>query len=193
MLLGIAGKIGSGKSRVAALLEERGWRTLDLDVVAHDALEACRDAVLREFGTTNRRELAAVAFSDAAALRRLEDITYPWIETEARRWLDSETDRPAAIHAINLHKTDLVKDCDAILWVRCPRCVRRRRVVARDGRPWSELKHRFRAQRGLNPKLLPCDAEIYSVRNSGNDASLVDALDRVLERLFRKADRGGAS
>ncbi len=189
-LIGITGKTGSGKNHIAELLEKRGWRTLDLDLVAHQSLEILAERIeeslgpgLLSDGKIDRRELGRRVFSNPALLELLEKITYPWIEKETRRWIAEKPDIPAAIHAINLHKTSLPEDCDAVIWVNAPAGKRRKRVMKRDNRPWKELKGRFRSQNGLNPKLFSSRAEIYRVRNSGNDASLNASLDRILSRL----------
>jgi dephospho-CoA kinase len=177
---------------VARLLEERGWRTLDLDIVAHRALEEKTREIVDLFGDNvlvdghiDRKALGRLVFSDEESLKRLEAVTYPWIEEKTREWIAEDEDIPAAIHAINLHKTKLHEECDAVIWVSAPRRVRRKRVAKRDHRPWKELKSRFRSQKALNPKVFSQHAEIYSVRNSKNDASVNASLDRVLRRLKR--------
>lgn len=188
MVVGIAGKTGAGKNRVAELLERRGWRTLDLDRVAHRALAVLADRLEGELGPglkdetgkVDRKELGQRVFSDPARLALLEKITYPWIEKETQKWLAEEPHTPAALHAINLHKTDLVERFDAIIWVDAPAYLRRRRVSARDGRPIRELKGRFRSQKGLGPGLF---------RDRGLTTFVVvnDAGPEILERQVSEA------
>ena len=202
MLIGIAGLIGSGKSHAAAKLEERGWRTLDLDLVAHRVLEGSANEVeaalgpglLTEDGKVNKPTLANIVFSSPDHLARLEAITYPRIERETLNWIDQPDPRPAAVHAVNLHKTALPELCALIIWVYAPFIIRRRRVISRDSRPWSSLKARFRSQKALNPKLFSGRAETYSVGNCGNDKRLEAALNRILGRLQTySAEREGNS
>jgi len=190
LLIGVAGKTGSGKNYVAGLLEQRGFRSLDLDLVAHRALDTLADTIEGELGPglirngiIDRKELGQRVFSSPERLALLEHLLYPRIELETKKWISEEPETSAVIHAVNLHKTSLVKECDAIIWVKASALKRRKRVISRDNRPWNELKGRFRSQNGLNPKLFSSDAEIYSVRNSGNDVSLNASLDRILRRL----------
>ena len=191
LLLGIAGRTGAGKNLVASLLEKKGWRTLDLDVVAHQVLNSAADLVHAEFGPglvddqgmVDRRVLGAKVFDQPHLLRKLESITYPLIEEKAKAWIAEGLGIPAAIHAVNLHKTAYLKRFDAIIWVHAPRFIRRKRVMAREGRPWSELKGRFKSQKGLNPKLFSSHAETYRVRNSGNPKRLERRLEEILRRL----------
>ncbi len=191
MIIGIAGKTGAGKNYVASILEQKGWRTLDLDPVGHRALDALSAEVeerlgpglLSSDGSVNRRLLGERVFGSPQALQLLEGITYPWIEKQTRLWLEEQPDIPAAVHGVNLHKTSLVKDCRFILWVSAPLRTRRQRVMRRDSKGWKELLGRFRSQRRLGPKLFSRNAEIYKVRNSGNDRRLRRQLNRILSRL----------
>jgi len=190
-LIGLAGKIGSGKSYVADILQRRGWRVLDLDTVAQRALKVFKDEIVQAFGSDilvnghiDRKRLAAKVFTGPRCLEKLEAITYRWIEDETRRWIDLEPAVPAVIHAVNLHKTSLPKICDAIIWVKASRHIRKHRVIQRNHQSWERIKGRFDSQKRLRPKLFAPHAEIYSVRNSGNDASLNSSLNRIFRRLY---------
>ncbi len=191
MVVGLAGQTGAGKNYVAERLEELGWRTLDLDIVGHRVLDEMSGEIEKQLGPgilgpegkVDRRKLGERVFSRPDLLAVLESITYPRIEALTMEWIAESPDIPAAVHAVNLHKVDLYKKLDAILWVHAPRRIRKKRVMARDNRDWKELKGRFEAQKGLNPKLFSTDAEIYSVRNSGNRRSLDRQLERILRRL----------
>lgn len=186
-LIGIAGKIGAGKNAAAAILESCGWRTLDLDDLAHQILDTVSDDMAARFGTSvmqpdgkvDRQALGAIVFRDEQNLLALEEMLYPQIARETRQWLTENPSIPAAIHAVNLHKTELPELCDAIIWIDAPQWIRRRRVCRRDGRPWKILKQRFERQKSLNPKLFLSRAETYIVRNSGNFRTLQRRLEKI--------------
>jgi dephospho-CoA kinase len=94
-VIGIIGKIGAGKSTVAALFGARGARVIDADRIAHGVLTepAVIAEVLARFGAgvlaadaaagrrIERRALASLVFGPgpehAAALRDLEAIVHP--------------------------------------------------------------------------------------------------------------------
>jgi dephospho-CoA kinase len=101
-VLGLTGGIGSGKSTVASIFEELGAEVIDADLLAREIVEPGQPAladivqsfgadILRPDGQLDREKLAAIVFSDAAALGRLNAITHPRIhermqaEVEARR------------------------------------------------------------------------------------------------------------
>ncbi len=97
MVIGLTGPIGCGKSTVAAMLGELGGVVIDADALAHEVtapgqptLVAIRDrfgeAVFRSPGLLDRAALAAIVFSDPAALHDLEAIIHPAVRSivEAR-------------------------------------------------------------------------------------------------------------
>src|SRR5437899_241879 len=87
-IAGITGGLGCGKSTVARLMEQHGFRRLDSDaimrervLVAPDVVAALRAhfgaAVVAPDGTVNRAALAQRVFEDDAELRWLEELTHP--------------------------------------------------------------------------------------------------------------------
>jgi len=102
MRVGLTGGIGSGKSTVAAMLREAGAAIVDTDAISRGltlAAGAAMPAIAREFGADyvdadgalDRDRMRALAFSDAAAKRRLEAILHPLITAEALAQADAAT------------------------------------------------------------------------------------------------------
>jgi dephospho-CoA kinase len=94
MRIGLTGGIGSGKSTVAGFLREAGAAIVDTDAISRGltlAGGAAMPAVEQQFGADfvtadgalDRDRMRALAFSDAAAKRRLESILPPLITAEA--------------------------------------------------------------------------------------------------------------
>jgi dephospho-CoA kinase len=88
MIAGITGGIGCGKSTVARLLEQRGFRRLDSDELVRekvlrdpDVIAALRKRfgsdVLLSDGAVDRAALAHRVFVDEFELRWLEELTHP--------------------------------------------------------------------------------------------------------------------
>ena len=106
--IGIAGGIGSGKSTVTAVLERLGIKVIDTDVIAREVVEPGKpawQALVDAFGSAvtgddrsiDRKFLAAVAFPNPTALRRLNWITHGAIGLEVMRQLDECRDSHYAV------------------------------------------------------------------------------------------------
>lgn len=86
----IIGGMGAGKSTVRKVLVEQGLSFIDLDQVGHEVLrwdtvkaelvETFGEDILGQDGEIDRKALAAIAFDNAIATRKLNRITTPRIE-----------------------------------------------------------------------------------------------------------------
>lgn len=157
-LVGLAGGIASGKSKVAGLLEELGAGRIDADRLGHEALldpavmarirEEFGDAVFDSRGAVDRKRLGALVFratpDSTTALDRLESITHPVIGRLVRHEL--ERLRRAGFQVVVLDAPVMFRSgwdrwCDRILFVEAAPELRRERAVAR-GWPEGELDRR---------------------------------------------------
>src|SRR5207302_385776 len=106
LVVGLTGGIGSGKSTVSALLEDRGAVVVDADRIAREVVAPGGPAyqpvvdrfgpgVVTADGAIDRPALAAVVFADPSARADLEAITHPVVgATMAERLTDQAgTDR----------------------------------------------------------------------------------------------------
>ncbi len=115
LLVGLTGGIGSGKSTVARMLEERGAVVFDADVLAREAVAPgtpAHDAVVERFGSPvllpggdiDREALASIVFADPAARRDLEAIVHP----EVRRLFAEGCERYAGSDAVVVFSAPLL-------------------------------------------------------------------------------------
>ena len=181
----LGGGIGSGKSAVRALLEERGIRTIDADSVGHKILEPGAEAfdpVAAEWpevvkgGRIDRGRLAALVFSDPEELRRLEAITHPLIFGRIKRSVEG-FDRPVVVE-IPLLKADLGQGWGRMV-VDADDKVRLRRAVAR-GLERGDVLARMRSQPSRGEWLAVADIVIP---NHGSLRELEETVDRVVSLL----------
>ena len=100
LTIGLTGGIGSGKSTVAALLEELGAVVIHADVVGHEVYlpqtegwrrvtAAFGNEILKPDQTIDRQKLGAIVFRDRAALEQLNAIVHPLIYAEVERRIRS--------------------------------------------------------------------------------------------------------
>lgn len=109
-IIGLTGGIGSGKSTVARLLEEKGATVVSADTVGHELYLPGRPAwqeivdvfgreVLTEDGTIDRKKLGAIVFSNPRDLEKLNGITHPRIKGVLREKL-SDLEKQGAYLAV---------------------------------------------------------------------------------------------
>ena len=193
MVLGLAGKSCAGKNLLAELLMERGWESIDMDLLSHQVLENKSSeaaglfgpGVLGPEGQVERRKLGAVVFADPLKLQQLENLIYPELHCLLEEILKGrrKDSPPLIINAAALEKSDFWKKCDGIIWVEAPLFVRFIRACRRDHRSPAALFRRFHAQRKLNPQYFFQRVDIYTIKNGGNRKRLEKRIDRWLQIL----------
>jgi dephospho-CoA kinase len=191
--IGLAGGIGAGKSRVAALLAELGCVVSDSDADARavladpEVIDTLRswwgDEVVGVDGGIDRSRLAARVFADPEARARLEALMHPRIhDRRAARFAAASPDtRAFVIDAPLLFEAGLDAECDAIIFVDAPRDVRRARVAANRGWTDAELAGREAAQWPIEEKRSRATIVIDNTKDDDDRLSsqVADALDRI--------------
>jgi dephospho-CoA kinase len=162
--IGLAGGIGAGKSRVAALLAELGCVVSDSDADARavladpEVIATLRswwgDDVVGVDGAIDRGKVAGRVFTDVEERRRLESVLHPRIhERRAARFAAAPPDtRAFVIDAPLLFEAGLDADCDAVIFVDASRPTRLARVAANRGWSDEELARRESAQWPIDRK-----------------------------------------
>jgi dephospho-CoA kinase len=166
LTVGLAGKACAGKNTLLPFFTDRGFTVVDADKLGHAALEANREAIVARFGTTHRPDLGRIVFSDPRALADLEAISHPWIAAEIRRQVSAAPSN-VVINAALLHKHELFRLCDVVVWVQAPLVQRLLRARARDHWSWKRIVQRIWAQRQLGPHVFPQDVDILVVDTRG--------------------------
>lgn len=103
ILIGLTGGIGSGKSEVTRLFEERGAVIIDADLIVRQLqqpgtpvfkqiVELFGDGVVVSDGTLNRAAIANEVFKDKKILKRLTDIVHPLVRLEMNKRVESYRD-----------------------------------------------------------------------------------------------------
>ncbi|MBB6481572.1 dephospho-CoA kinase [Spirochaeta isovalerica] len=188
MILGLAGKACSGKNSASRFLEERGFLSLDVDKLGHEALELRRDAVIESFGnqvanddgTVNRKALGEIVFGDRKRMKELESITHPAVFEMVQSFLEENKGRNLVINAAILGPAGLDRLCDAVLWVEAPLIHRIIRAFKRDKNKISHIFSRIRLQRHLTVQHFFSGVDIYMVRNRGSLSDLKKQVDMFL-------------
>ena len=193
--IGLAGGIGAGKSRVAALLAELGCVVSDSDADARavladpEVIDTLRswwgDEVVGVDGAIDRGKVAGRVFTDVEERRRLESVLHPRIhERRAARFAAAPPDtRAFVIDAPLLFEAGLDAECDAVIFVDASRPTRLARVAANRGWSDEELARRESAQWPIDRKR---SLATLIIDNTTNDEDFLRTETRkALEQLTR--------
>lgn len=143
-IVGLTGGIGSGKTVASDHFASLGVPIIDTDVIARQVVEPNTpvlnqlvhefgEQILKKSGELDRAELRKIAFSDRQNKKRLDDITHPAIQTEAKQQI-SEITAPYCILVIPLLNPDssFTVLLDRILVVTADREIKIARVMKRN-------------------------------------------------------------
>jgi dephospho-CoA kinase len=165
-VIGLTGNIGCGKSTVAGMLRDLGVATIDADAVAreirHNDADA-RAAIQRRFGTYEAAELARVVFSDADALRDLEQILHPRVRGAIRARLSELAEggeEVVAVEVIKLLESPLADACDEVWVVRCEEADAIARLARSRGMDEAAARRRLANQSSQDEKVVAADVVI---------------------------------
>ena len=203
-IVGLVGKIGAGKSTVAAHFAAHGAEVIDADALAHEAFadssvraqvrEQFGSAVFQPDGSVDRSALAAEVFGEtpeqAAALATLEAIVHPWVRKAIASRLGAAAQQAARTgpRVVVLDVPLLVQGgwharCDALVGLVCDDAVRHRRLGER-GLSSGQIAAREAAwEAGMAAATAPFRTD-WTVDTSGDLAYTQDQVNRVWQRLL---------
>ncbi len=194
-LIGLTGGIGSGKSTVAARLQEKGAVIVDADQIAREIVEPGEPAlaelasafagVLNEDGTLNRAELARQAFASEESTKTLNRITHPQIRNRTRERLEEAEADGANVVVYDmplLIENDEADQVDHVLVVDAPDEVRVQRLVEYRGLEAADARRRIAAQVDRETRLKHADTILD---NSGSKDSLLAQVDEFWKSISR--------
>ena len=126
MIIGVTGRVGSGKSRAANLAARKFLvELIDLDPVGHELLEhpqvkkmiikKISRSIVNEDGTINRAALGEIVFSDSEQLRKLDRIMHIRMNAEVLRRINKNSTRNFIIVGALLREIGLLKVCHHVV------------------------------------------------------------------------------
>lgn len=129
MVLGVCGKIASGKSEVLKILWQRGFVCIDADEIVHELYRSGGEGArvvaeifgkeyLGEDGGVDRVALRELVFQDAGCLESLNKAVHPLVYAEIERWMVVQSeDADKAIEAAYFEEDFLGRVIDKVVWV----------------------------------------------------------------------------
>jgi dephospho-CoA kinase len=198
LLVGLTGGIGSGKSTVARMLQDRGAVVLDADGFARAAVvpgstglrsvvaRFGRDILTAE-GELDRPKLASIVFADPQALADLEAIVHPEVRRMIADGIQGNLDADRVVVLVNplLIEMGTHRDCDVVVVVSVSPDTQIARSVAR-GMMEEDVRARIAAQLPLEERARTADVLI------DNEGSVAD-LEREVDVLWRQLEARAAA
>ena len=135
-------------------------------------------------GKLQRKALGAVVFSDADALKRLNEITHRHIREEIQRRLcrfAMEGGKLVAIDAIELIGSGLAETCTAVVGILADKETRIQRIMNRDGISREYAQMRVEAQRPNSYFEENCD---YTLYNNGSRDAFFQRFNHLMEEIL---------
>ena len=193
ILVGLTGGIGAGKSTVSAMLAERGAVIVDADQIARDLqspgspvlaamAERFGEHILLADGALDRAAVAKIVFNDEAALKDLNGIVHPAMQSEIQRQIDDQraTDRVVVLDFPLLGENPR-KGLVATIVVDIPVEVAVQRLVEQRSMDEDDARARINSQLSREERLAKAT---HVVDNGGDRDSLGTQVDDLWEQLL---------
>ncbi len=196
--IGLTGGIGSGKSRVAAILREHSVPVFDCDSEAGKMMSCDSDirvALTAACGVDffandvlDKRKMADFLFKSETNAALVNGVIHPRVVLRFRDWcdeLESSGCKVCAVESAILFESGLLPYVDMVVVVDAPEALRVERASRRDSASREKILERVRAQASQESKLAQAD---FIVDNSGDEAHLLAETERLLDFIFSEKE-----
>ena len=199
-LVGITGGIGTGKSTVSKLLQERGWVVYSSDVTAKEIMATdanVRAELAQAFGEhiltpngVNAPLLASLVFGPLAEnesnLDKLNSIVHPHVLDAHMKAIEAEAAKGTKIVAIEsalIYEIDLEDGFDYVVVVDAPSDICIERVVQRSGLSREEVQRRIDRQMPMEQKRGLADFVIDNSKTPEDLATATSTIAMIIEAM----------
>ncbi|MDX2151118.1 MAG: dephospho-CoA kinase [Bryobacteraceae bacterium] len=185
--VGLTGGLATGKSFVGRTLRSLGCHLIQADELGHAVLAPggeAHDAVLAEFGTVDRKQLAAEVFGRPDRLARLNELVHPPVIRREEAWMrtveSEDASAIAVVEAAILIETGSYKRFDRIILTVASEEEQVRRAMDRDGASEAEVRQRLARQMPLADKRKFAH---YVIDTNGSKEKTVRQVEAVYREL----------
>ncbi len=193
-LVGLTGQTGAGKTTVSDVFAAKGFAILNADEIARDVVQQgspCLQEITAAFGShlllgdgnLDRKQAAAIIFTDQEAKKRYEEIIFPYITRAIFCAIDTlfnEGKERILLDAPTLFESGLHTACDYVVSVVAEETIRQKRITLRDGMTAEEARRRMSAQHSTEFFRSHADSVL---ENNGSLAELIAQADALINAL----------
>jgi len=194
LIIGLVGKIGTGKTTVAWMLQKLGAEYIALDEIGHLLLKSktVKREIVNSFGKQilnpaneiDRRKLADIVFSNRKKLLLLNRIIHPRMFREVKRRLKEirlKNSRPVVvIEGAVLFEAKISSLVNKIVMVTSPKNLILRRMMKQGKFLRKDVLQRLNSQRGLDRARKKAH---YLIKNTGSLSDLQKSVQFLWQEI----------
>lgn len=188
--IAICGNIASGKSTVQEILENKGYKVLDTDDVAHELLtvknkplyEAFKDYdFFKEDGEFSRYKVGQYVFENKETGKLLTSIMHPQIKEKIQEFFEQNKNEKLIFVGIPLlFEAKMENLFDKIIFVYTDDKIRLERLLKRNNYTVEHAKARMASQFSQDEKVKKSD---FIINNNGTESELEQKVSDVLRSI----------
>ena len=204
MVIGLTGGIGTGKSTVSQILQEKKFPVIDLDTISHEVIKIPKviEKIVENFGKEvlensgnfenennatriSREKLGKIIFENKEKRLLLNSIMHPEILHTMREQISKykKNNKIIFVEIQLLFEVQWEKEFDYILLISAKKNTQIRRILERDKRSENDALNIINSQLPLDEKKKRSD---FVIENDGNIEELKEKIDKFLEYLETK-------
>ena len=192
--IAITGGIGSGKSTACRIVAERGFPVYSCDVIYQELYqtEEYQNELLSLFpacesdGKADRKKLAKIVFSDASALKKLNEFSHGEIMARLFSLMEKENFILSFAEVPLLFEGGYEKDFDFVIVIERNKALRVAATMQRDGISQEEVLQRMGNQwdycSAAHQKMMK-DKKFFTIKNDGDENQLKLSINAILQSV----------
>lgn len=183
-IIGLTGGIGSGKTSVAKLLEQKGFPVYYSDDQAKNIVNIdpeLKEKIISLLGSSsyvdgvyNRKYVAEKVFNDAELLEQLNHLIHPAVRIDFEKWVAAQTSEFVFKETALLFELKLNEQCYKSLLVTADDNLRIKRTMDRDNKTYREIETIMQNQMPEKDKMKLANYIIYNNSDRDNLESETD-------------------
>ncbi|WP_185856612.1 dephospho-CoA kinase [Blattabacterium cuenoti] len=205
-LIGITGKMGSGKSLFSFFLKKKGIPVYSSDQrskILMNQVKIIKKNVIKYFGKDSYRKnkinktyLSEIVFKNPIALKLLCTIVHPWISLDFKQWISSiilKKIQKKTIYVIKesalLFESRSYKECDFIITITSPKKNMIERIIKRDNLNENQIIDRLKNQISNKEKEKRSNLVIKNYLSTCHLQKEADKIHKLLEKFITKKNQ----
>ncbi|WP_341660322.1 dephospho-CoA kinase [Blattabacterium cuenoti] len=204
-LIGITGKMGSGKSLFSFFFRKKGIPVYSSDQrgkILMNQVKIIKQNVIKYFGKDSYRKnkinktyLSEIVFKNPIALKLLCTIVHPWMSLDFKQWISSiiKKKEKKTLYVIKesaiLFESRTYKECDFIITITSPKKNMIERIIKRDNLNENQIIDRLKNQISNKKRKKKSHFVIKNYSSTYHLQKESDRIHKLLEKLITQKNQ----